>query len=738
MTTRTRRFSMATASQTRTRRKTRSCLHVLAWVAVTAGMLTVNPGAPAATNTYSILHTFSGAPGDGGDGGDALVTNSVIYGVSRSGGSNDDGTVYSLGIDGNGYQILHTFGSLPTDGVTPNGLQLLGSTLYGFTEDGGTSNNGTVYSIGASGNAYQILYDFGTTPGDGSNPDGLQLEGSVLYGTTSLGFGITNGTLFKFDTAGGGYHLLHTFGSITNDGFSTGAFRVSGSTIFGVTLFGGDDGLPGSFPVNRGDGTLYSIGTDGSNYRILHNFGSVPDDGALPISFEMSGSTIYAVTFEGGSFSNGTLYSIGTDGNNYQILHHFGSVTNDGIRPVLILPISGTTFYGSCASGGVNNAGTVFKFDTSGNTYQTIYSFTDTMTIDPGLIGIIGSTLYGATDFGGSSSNGSLFSIGTDGSNYQILHSFPDGPGDGYQFSGLELIGSTIYGLTSTGLVNSGVGFALTVSGGSGGSTNCTFVVDPLSAAPPAAGNSGTVSVTAPHGCDWMAASNDGFITITSGSSGSGNGTVHYTVAANASTNEVVGTMTIAGQTFTITQAGASGSTSNNCTFTVTPTTIAMTLKGGSKSVSVKTKDKTCAWTAVSNDDFITITSGASGTGNGKVTFTVPGNTNTTVLSGTITVAGERVTVNQAIGGCTFKLSPKLGKLKATGGPATIKVKANLTDCAWTATTTDDFITVTAGASGVGSGTVNYTVAPNASSNILTGSVTVAGQTFTIIEAGTK
>ena len=73
----------------------------------------------------------------------------------------------------------------------------------------------------------------------------------------------------------------------------------------------------------------------------------------------------------------------------------------------------------------------------------------------------------------------------------------------------------------------------------------------------------------------------------------------------------------------------------------------------------MKTKGTDCAWTAVSNDPFITITSGTSGTGNGKVVYTVPGNTNTTALSGTMTIAGETFTVNQAAGGCTFKLSPK-------------------------------------------------------------------------------
>ena len=722
--------TMTTAGNTSARGKTRG----LARLAMVLGLVVGSIGAHA--QTYTILHTFSGPPSDGGNGGDALVTNSMIYGVSRSGGSNDDGTVYSLGIDGSGYQILKTFGSSPTDGTTPSGMQLIGSTLYGFTEDGGSSNKGTVYSIGTDGNNYQILYNFGTSPGDGGNPDGLRLNGSTLYGVTSLDFGGTTGTVFKFDTTGSGYQLLHAFGSITNDGYEAGAFTVSSSTIYGLTLFGGNNGqlLP------RGDGTLYSIGTDGSNYQILHAFGSVPNDGAFPLSFEISGSTIYAVTAEGGSYSNGTLYSIGTDGSNYQILYNFGNATNDGLRPELLLPISGTTFYGTCTSGGVYNAGTVFKFDTAGNSYQTVYSFTDAQTIDPALIGIIGSTLYGATDFGGSSSNGSLFSMGTDGSNYQILHSFPDGPGDGYQFSGLELVGSTIYGLTSTGMVNSGVGFALTVSGGSGQSNTCTFSVTPGSAKFTAAGGSDTVAVKVTGtDCAWTAVSSDGFITIVSGASGVGNGTVSYTVAANTNTVALVGTMTIAGQTFTVNQSpGGGGSGGTNCTFTLSPASVTVPAKGGAKKVSMKVKGTDCSWTATTTSDFITIVSGASGSGNGTVDFTVPGNTNTTPLSGTITIAGLTFTVNQLAGGCKLTLSPKDAKLKATGGSETVKVKANLSDCAWTASTTNDFITITAGASGLGNGAVSYTVTANTNTTAVTGAITVGSQTFTVTEAGAK
>lgn len=98
---------------------------------------------------------------------------------------------------------------------------------------------------------------------------------------------------------------------------------------------------------------------------------------------------------------------------------------------------------------------------------------------------------------------------------------------------------------------------ATNVPGDCGGT--CTFSINPTSASSPAAGGSATVTVTATAGCTWSAVSNAGFIAITAGASGTGNGSVTYNVGANTATTSRTGTLTIAGQTFTVTQAGTTG-----------------------------------------------------------------------------------------------------------------------------------------------------------------------------------
>ena len=259
----------------------------------------------------------------------------------------------------------------------------------------------------------------------------------------------------------------------------------------------------------------------------------------------------------------------------------------------------------------------------------------------------------------------------------------------------------------------------------------CTTAILSTNASYDGTGGQGTVNVSAASDCDWTASSHAFWITITSGISGSGTGTVSYTVAANMRISGRTGIMMIGGQTFTVDQGPRV-----NCIFGLKGSSITLPAKGGSKTVKVEAFGTTCNWTAVSNDPFITITEGATGTGNGTVGFTVPGNTNTAPLTGTITIADQTFTVNQAAGGCAFSLSPKGAKYKATGGSKAIKVKPKLNDCVWTAISNDPFITLTGATSGVGAGTVSYSVAENTNSTPLTGSITIAGETFTITESG--
>lgn len=168
---------------------------------------------------------------------------------------------------------------------------------------------------------------------------------------------------------------------------------------------------------------------------------------------------------------------------------------------------------------------------------------------------------------------------------------------------------------------------------------SCSYSISPTTRNVAAAADTGTVSVTSASGCTWTASSNTPWLTIASGQSGTGNGTVAYAVQANEG-GARTGTLTIAGQTFTVAQAAAV------CSYAISPTSQRVGPNAGSGTISVST-GSACTWTASSNDSWITVTGGASGTGNGTVTFSYTGNTGTSRRTGTLTVAGSTATLEQ-------------------------------------------------------------------------------------------
>ncbi|MBI4917566.1 MAG: VCBS repeat-containing protein [Acidobacteria bacterium] len=250
----------------------------------------------------------------------------------------------------------------------------------------------------------------------------------------------------------------------------------------------------------------------------------------------------------------------------------------------------------------------------------------------------------------------------------------------------------------------------------------CAYSIDPTSTSVGAGGGTGSVAVTAGAGCDWTAVSNDAWILVTSGSSGSGNGPVGYSVSANTGPARS-GTVTIAGQTFTVSQA-------SGCTWTIDPTSASVAAGGGTGSVDV-TAGAGCGWTAVSNDGWILVTSGSSGSGNGSVSYSVSANTGP-ARSGTITIAGQTFTVNQAAG-CSYSIDPTSSSVASGGGTGSVTVTAGA-GCAWTAASNDAWVEVTSGASGSGDGSVGYSVSAT-TGPARSGTITIAGQTFTVSQA---
>ena len=83
-------------------------------------------------------------------------------------------------------------------------------------------------------------------------------------------------------------------------------------------------------------------------------------------------------------------------------------------KPALVL--SGNTLYGTAEYGGSSGCGTVFKVNTNGTGFSTLYSFTggaDGGNPEAGPI-LSGNSLYGTAGCGGSANNGTVFKVHTE------------------------------------------------------------------------------------------------------------------------------------------------------------------------------------------------------------------------------------------------------------------------------------------------------------------------------------
>lgn len=279
----------------------------------------------------------------------------------------------------------------------------------------------------------------------------------------------------------------------------------------------------------------------------------------------------------------------------------------------------------------------------------------------------------------------------------------------------------------------------------------CTYSISPTSQSFGSSGGSGSVSITATAGCSRTAISNASWITVTSGSGGSGSGTVTYSVAANTSTSQRSGTITIQGNIFTVTQAGAtsavtglqndvpvsnlSGAQGSQRHYRISVpsgvTSLVVTTTGGSGDVDLYVKQGTQA--SLSSYDCRPYLGG----NNETCTFTNPVSGNWYImLHGYGSYSGVTLRAKYTVGPvCSYSISPTNISVGANGVSGSVSVNSS-SGCGWTATSNASWITITSGSSGTGSGTVSYSVAANTSTSSRTGTLTIAGKTFTVTQAG--
>lgn len=336
-------------------------------------------------------------------------------------------------------EALHNFRNDPDGAYANAGVIGEFATLYGTTAEGGASSYGTVFAASTAAGRELVLHSFSGTP-DGAYPLAeLTPIGSDLYGTTGGGGQYGVGTIFKISKAGG-EHVLHSFG-YGSDGMNADAtlLRV-GANLYSTTFYGG----------SSGNGTVFETSATGAE-RVLYSFGDSGDGANPSAGLTQLGGTLYGTTRSGGAYGGGTVFAVTTSGSE-SVLHSIGS-GSDGSDPYL----SGLTafhdkLYGTTNTGGTYGDGTVFSIDPVGNE-TVVYSFgasTGDGTHPYAGVIVYHNKLYGAAYHGGAYGGGALFSVTAAGKE-RVLHSLSGGPEGDNPLGALRSLGNWLYGTSSLG-----------------------------------------------------------------------------------------------------------------------------------------------------------------------------------------------------------------------------------------------------------------------------------------------
>ena len=373
---------------------------------------TVITVAHADENGFSTLYKFQPADPNTGasklgsqpDSRPVLGTDNSVYGMTSVGGNNGAGVIYRFDMESHKYRVLYAFSALDTNGTNADGAypgvaltRGPGDAFYGMAQFGGRNGNGTIFKITQSGE-FSVLHTFSALDANAQNEDGASPLRAIvvgpngnLYGTTRIGGKNTCGELPFPNACGvawmidkrGNFHVLHQF--TPDEGHAASLLLAKDGSLYGCgvwpnTHLGNGEPLP--------SGTLFRMGTSGENFELLYTFSQTDStgensDGAdcyEPL-VETYPGVFYGTTRLGGTSGNGVVfrYSL-SDPGEVEILHQF-SATNasgenwDGANPYARLTLGDDGAMYSTASNGGQNGTGVVYRIRQDGDFRVLYTF---------------------------------------------------------------------------------------------------------------------------------------------------------------------------------------------------------------------------------------------------------------------------------------------------------------------------------------------------------------------------
>jgi len=397
------------------------------------------------TGSYKILKLFSSSGEDGNypEGGVTQASNGKLYGLTRSGGEHSDGVLYEYDLENKTYTLKVSFDRSVT-GETPVNrlLEAANGLLYGITYEGGLSNEGVLFEYDPGANTIVKKVDFSSINGVHPYCTLIQAPNGLVYGTTSEGGTTDNGVLFVFNTSFGTYTKIVDFSASTGVN-PDGILAVApNGKLYGTCMSGG----------NHDKGTIFEYDFSSSTFRKVVDFndqlGNKPKGGLVL----HEDGYLYGVCLEGGINDEGTLFRFDPENETIvKLLDFYGEDYGEEPLKTLYAANDGT-LYGTTSYGGLTNGGVLFQYNPQTNVFVKKFDFgtSDTGAVPKGgLLKANDGKLYGLTTEGGLYGCGVLFDYDFQTNTYTMNYSLDDNVGCVPECTLTQASNGLLYGVTN-------------------------------------------------------------------------------------------------------------------------------------------------------------------------------------------------------------------------------------------------------------------------------------------------
>lgn len=368
-------------------------------------LLRVDPSLPIGSNTVIIKH-FDASSGGNTNNNEMIVLNDKLYGCLYGGGTNAQGTLFSLDPVGNTFNKLIDF-NYSVNGASPLGkLVVNGTKLLGVCSSGGVNGTGTIFEWDPAtpGTAVKKA-DFGTNNFDNPvYPGGtLSLFNSKFYATTyDAGF-VNQGNMYEFNPANNVITKKFSFNAAENGRIPYGKPVLLNGKIYGICYQGPQE----IFGTPYGCLWQYDPSTDVYTRKFLFsNLGNAAN-GRAPVSAPVAyNGKLYGTTTAGGTSDVGVLYEFDPETNVFikKDMQPIGANYPVG-EPVLY----NNKLYGMTNANGTGNNGTIYSYDIVSGTLAKVFDVQNSGSNAPSAaFSVYNNKLYGATSSGGANGSGAI------------------------------------------------------------------------------------------------------------------------------------------------------------------------------------------------------------------------------------------------------------------------------------------------------------------------------------------